>query len=246
MKRQFFKLMIGAVAFMLTMFGCDKNSTEKTTPANDTDSSITDKDNIPDAEPVPEYGVPVDYDTPFGDKDSTPIPDIDYSDNDSAVPDYDEPAVEYGPIQVDYDNPDADEPVPDYDEPVAEYGCPSVDYKMDGIVTDTEGNPLKDIQIEYSFMNFTAKTTTNEKGEWAAAYAEDCGGISDQASVKATDSDGDLNGGTFQEKSLEVTLDHTEPGSGWDEGTYEKHGVLIKMDRMPSTDYGIPPVKFNK
>ena len=101
-------------------------------------------------------------------------------------------------------------------EPLCMYGSPSVDYKVSGVITDSDGNPLKGIQVAL----YPDTVYTDEKGEFS---------ISDRSSslippIKFTDVDGEENGGEFE--TVEKQLDSYEKkqikkGSGWYSGSYE-------------------------
>lgn len=105
------------------------------------------------------------------------------------------------------------------DEPCM-YGPPMdyeyFDYKVSGVITDSDGNPLKGIQVAL----YPDTVYTDEKGEFS---------ISDRSSslippIKFTDVDEEENGGEFEtvENHLEsYEVKQIKEGSGSYSGSYE-------------------------
>lgn len=117
MTKGFYKLMCLATAAAMSIIGCGED------------------------DPTPEYGVPVDQDQYQTDNDEYTdatkygIADADFVPADTDEPVItDDPAMEYGPVQTDYDElaTDADEPVVVPDEPAMEYGPYPTDYDAAG------------------------------------------------------------------------------------------------------------------
>ncbi len=83
------------------------------------------------------------------------------------------------------------------------YGTPEVDFQYSGAVTDTEGNPIKGIQVT---IGSEGSVTTDENGNFSAEILDSYGATS---SVTFNDIDGEENGGEFASK--EISLYDLEP-----------------------------------
>jgi putative lipoprotein (rSAM/lipoprotein system) len=109
-----------------------------------------------------------------------------------------------------------------------EYGQPYATYHLDGhVVTAKEKQPITGIKIRFEPLG---DTLTDMNGAWRLIgdYGHWC---FDACSLKVFDVDGDQNGGTFEDKTVPLTLTKTARGSGrWDEGTYEQHDIQIELD----------------
>ncbi len=81
------------------------------------------------------------------------------------------------------------------------YGTPIVDFIYTGEVTDTEGNPIKGIQVE---VNSDTSVSTNENGVVSVSVEDYSYPTS---SIIVRDIDGEENGGVLASK--EVSLDYT-------------------------------------
>ena len=121
---------------------------------------------------------------------------------------------------------------------VAEYGVPMVNYQVKTRVVDSEGNPIKDIEVtlsgsedfSYSWA-YVLETTTQEDGTLANSRTHDMMGVS-KLYIRLTDVDGEENGGEFE--SVKMSVDDLESkrikkGDGWYSGEYElKAKVQLK------------------
>ena len=115
-------------------------------------------------------------------------------------------------------------------ESVAEYGVPYATFEIKGKVVDSEGNPLKGIEVygEDIYEDMRVKTTTDENGsfnliqpEWFPAG---------EADICFEDVDGEENGGDFGKKTETVKLTQTEDGEGhWNDGVYSSEDLTITM-----------------
>lgn len=230
MSKRFYKLMIVLIAFIMSILGCGNEvKTAADVDKTGADSDLSSVDN----------GV----DNGNDDSDLTAV-DYTKADDDIVLKnDIDGPAMEYGPIQTDFDN----KPLTgDEDQMTAEYGCPSAEYIAEGKVTDNLDAPIVGIEISYDAAGKTGTVTTGQYGKFSITEQITCSGnISGVIKLKAKDVDGSANG-QFWDTNSDVTLDHTDMGSGWDKGTYEKHDIQVKMDEMPATDYGVIATKFKK
>ncbi len=86
-----------------------------------------------------------------------------------------------------------------------EYGVPLVNYRFMGELTDTEGNPIKGIEVKISSAEDTI--TTDDKGAFSTDFSGDANGYH---RVTFTDVDGTDNGGEFASKQVEVEWDDAE------------------------------------
>ncbi len=116
----------------------------------------------------------------------------------------------------------------------AEYGTPSVDYQVKGQVTDTEGKPIKGIQVivenqyggvvndqgEYIGYADTLHTDTEGNFESHKIHAVGIGG-----KIHFKDIDNEENGGSFSEDSVAMdSLEKRQVAKGdghWYQGRYE-------------------------
>lgn len=114
---------------------------------------------------------------------------------------------------------------------VAEYGVPMVNYQVKTRVVDSEGNPIKDIEVTVSGSEdfsynwaYVLETTTQEDGTLANSRTHDMMGVS-KLYIRLTDVDGEENGGEFEELVQSINVNHDnkiEKGDGsWYRGCYE-------------------------
>lgn len=115
-------------------------------------------------------------------------------------------------------------------ESVAEYGVPYATFEIKGKVVDSEGNPLKGIEVYgediYEYMR--VKTTTDEDGSFNLVQPEWF--PAGEADICFEDVDGEENGGDFGKKTETVKLTQTEDGEGhWNDGVYSSEDLTITM-----------------
>lgn len=115
-------------------------------------------------------------------------------------------------------------------ESVAEYGVPYATFEIKGKVVDSEGNPLKGIEVYgediYEYMR--VKTTTDEDGSFNLVQPEWL--PAGEADICFEDVDGEENGGDFGKKTETVKLTQTEDGEGhWNDGVYSSEDLTITM-----------------
>lgn len=115
-------------------------------------------------------------------------------------------------------------------ETVAEYGVPYATFEIKGKVVDSEGNPLKGIEVYgediYEYMR--VKTTTDEDGSFNLVQPEWL--PAGEADICFEDVDGEENGGDFGKKTETVKLTQTEDGEGhWNDGVYSSEDLTITM-----------------
>ena len=130
---------------------------------------------------------------------------------------------------------------------VAEYGVPMVNYQVKTRVVDSEGNPIKDIEVTVSgsedFNNswaYVLETTTQEDGTLANSRTHDMMGVS-KLYIRLTDVDGEENGGEFEELVQSINVNHDnkiEKGDGsWYRGCYEvKVGDIVLEPKGANED----------
>ena len=130
---------------------------------------------------------------------------------------------------------------------MAEYGTPTVNYQVKTRVVDSEGNPIKDIEVtlsgsedfSYSWA-YVLETTTQEDGTLANSRTHDMMGVS-KLYIRLTDVDGEENGGEFEELVQSVNVNHLnkiEEGDGnWYRGSYEvKVGDVVLEPKGANED----------
>ena len=115
-------------------------------------------------------------------------------------------------------------------ESVAEYGVPYATFEIKGKVVDSEGNPLKGIEVYgediYEYMR--VKTTTDEDGSFNLVQPEWL--PAGEADICFEDVDGEEDGGDFGKKPETVKLTQTEDGEGhWNDGVYSSEDLTITM-----------------
>ena len=115
-------------------------------------------------------------------------------------------------------------------ESVAEYGVPYATFEIKGKVVDSEGNPLKGIEVygEDIYEDMRVKTTTDENGSFNLVQPEWF--PAGEADICFEDVDGEENGGDFGKKTETVKLTQTEDGEGhWNDGVYSSEDLTIMM-----------------
>lgn len=130
------------------------------------------------------------------------------------------------------DNIDA----PEYG-PAPEYGVPQATVKLDGVVVDVSGAPVRDIVVT---MDGFGATASDIQGIWSLNKTGFAACVPDTqlvCSLEATDEDGVENGGPYPPTLVILDLEKTQSGSGNNLGTYEQHDIRIVMDDVIA-EYG--------
>lgn len=124
----------------------------------------------------------------------------------------------------------SDEPLDMYGT-VVEYGVPTVRYSLKGMVTDEDGNPIKNIKASVKTGPYedgtlyypVDSTMTDAHGQFTIDNLRD--GYLGHHKLILEDIDGEENGGEFQSDTLsldQLEPKQIEPSSGaWDAGKYE-------------------------
>ena len=131
-------------------------------------------------------------------------------------------------------------------EALVEYGVPSVTYEVKARVVDSEGNPIKGIEVIISQKeDFNPKwgrvfeTTTLEDGTLAESRTSSFTG-GNKLYIKLTDVDGAANGGDFEElvhSAPVYPLNKIEEGEGWYAGCYKvQFGDITLEPKSASED----------
>ena len=131
-------------------------------------------------------------------------------------------------------------------EAMEEYGVPSVTYEVKARVVDSEGNPIKGIEVIISQKeDFNPnwervfETTTLEDGTLAESRTPSFTG-GNKLYIKLTDVDGEANGGDFEElvhSAPVYRLNKIEEGEGWYAGCYEvKFGDIVLEPKGANED----------
>jgi putative lipoprotein (rSAM/lipoprotein system) len=112
-----------------------------------------------------------------------------------------------------------------------EYGTPHGEFELSGVITDTEANPIKRIQV-VSVSRYPDTIYTNNEGKYE--IKRDYLDLENNTfHLKLEDIDGEENGGDFGSKEIEVKVtenDRVEKGSGWYKGKFVKTQD-IELDR---------------
>ena len=99
-----------------------------------------------------------------------------------------------------------------------EYGSPYSSYEIKGKVTDEEGVPVKGIKVTCDIL-YEGEAYTGEDGRYSLSGE---GFPVDPVRVTFNDVDGEQNGGSFAEKTVEAEPVKVSDGSGsWYFGSWE-------------------------
>ena len=123
------------------------------------------------------------------------------------------------------------------DPPAPEYGAPYATVNLDGEVVDVAGAPVRDIVVE---MDGFGSATSDASGKWSLESHGFSSCIADSqltCGLEAKDVDGPDNGGPYPPSLVVLDLQQTQPGSGWNLGTFEQHDVKIVMEDV-AVEYG--------
>ena len=121
-----------------------------------------------------------------------------------------------------------------------EYGAPYVNYKLSVRVVDEAGKPIPGIEVrkgfDYGSYFVQGNDLTDSNGEYImarfvsyATYPTD---------LLFEDIDGELNGGEFESKSVNISDKFVliEDGGGWYEGRYEAVVGDIVLEKKTETE----------
>ena len=125
-------------------------------------------------------------------------------------------------------------------EQVCMYGVPTAKYELKARVVDSEGNPIKGIEVvvtpeeQENEWNRVLETTTKEDGTFENSRTRNSM-ITTKLYVKLTDVDGEENGGEFRELTQEVNVYHSpaykiEDDDSWYSGCYKVIVGDIKLE----------------
>lgn len=109
-----------------------------------------------------------------------------------------------------------------------EYGVPVAEFSVKGRVTDTDENPIGNIEVSgaYNSVRTAADGTFEYKGEEVSTSELS------EITLHFTDRDGEENGGEFETKTEIIPLVQTDPGDGaWDSGDYTAENVRIILQK---------------
>lgn len=110
---------------------------------------------------------------------------------------------------------------------LVEYGTPTTDFNVTGKVTDSNGKPIKGIQVtvingETSYKPYMPKVYTDENGNYTTKDSTIVW-IRDDMRVEFDDVDGEANGGEFAKDSVvkaNMKQHKIKEGKGWYQGKY--------------------------
>ena len=118
------------------------------------------------------------------------------------------------------------------DLPLLEYGTPHSDFKEDITVTDENDQAVKGIQVvidrhpESKYRMYMDTLVTDASGKAQKVVNNDSGGVGPKVKVYFEDKDGELNGGSFIEDSMEIVPVKTKDGDNhWYEGEWTVSGT---------------------
>ena len=120
-------------------------------------------------------------------------------------------------------------------EPNCEYGCPWVEFSIKARVVDAEGNPIEGIEAK-------AGRSVEELDYYECLGLTDVdGNLNIESRDKScprymllTDTDGEANGGEFQDKIVEIkgSFEQIKEGDGrWFEGVFKAELEDITLDK---------------
>jgi hypothetical protein len=119
-------------------------------------------------------------------------------------------------------------------DPAPEYGVPQATLKLDGVVVDSRGAPVKDILIELD--NF-GSTTSDALGGWSMVSVGFDSCVIDTLTACGLVASDPAGPGMYMPTLVNLDLVQTAPGSGFNLGTYEQHSIRIVMDDV-AVEYG--------
>ena len=107
------------------------------------------------------------------------------------------------------------------------YGCPYSDYDINILVTDEDGNPIPGISATRTYPEGSQIGISDKDGIIRAELPQETGCF-----FILKDTDGEANGGDFEDKSIEdsrdLKLTRTQKGEGWYRGRFNATGT-VKM-----------------
>ena len=120
-------------------------------------------------------------------------------------------------------------------EPNCEYGCPWVEFSIKARVVDADGKPIKGIEAKGGYSadyleHFEFLGQTDGDGNLNI----ESGDTSCPRSMLLTDTDGEANGGEFQDKIVEIkgSFEQIKEGDGrWFDGGYKAELGDITLDK---------------
>ena len=117
---------------------------------------------------------------------------------------------------------------------VCEYGCPWVEFSIKARVVDAEGKPIKGIEVKRGYDAeelelFEYLGLTNSEGN--LNVDSEATGL--PSYLLLTDTDGDKNGGEFQDKvvAIEDKFEQVNDGESWYRGGYKAELGDITLDK---------------
>lgn len=126
---------------------------------------------------------------------------------------------------------------PQVGDQLVEYGCPNADYKVLGTVKDSDGKPIKGIQVvtEETFRDKSVlRDTTYSDANGTFSLQKSDFPLERTLNVIFNDVDGVENGGEFESKTVsEVKYTQDKKGSGWYHGSFTAE-VNTQLDKKAS------------
>lgn len=112
-------------------------------------------------------------------------------------------------------------------------GMEHFDFEISGVVTDSNGNPIKGISVSAAGRS----VKTDSRGNYSL---EGSGGNETSLFVNFTDVDGSENGGRYSGASITVQLEYVKGAHGPYLGLFRNNNVNVTMQLlaipMPDTD----------
>jgi putative lipoprotein (rSAM/lipoprotein system) len=122
------------------------------------------------------------------------------------------------------------------DPPTPEYGVPQATVKLDGVVVDERGAPVRDIRLELEGFGSATSDTLGVFSLSSTGFASCVVDSQLACGLEATDVDGPDNG-MYEPTMVVLDLQQSQPGSGWDLGTFEQHDIEVVMPDI-GLEYG--------
>ncbi len=147
--------------------------------------------------------------------------------------------TDYNTIDSDATDKDQDPDMADkdWDQEAEEYACPYATFHIEGIVSDTGGNPIRAILISTNFGEGPEVTKTNNDGSFLLERTIFCNfNYEGNITISFSDIDENLSGGLFIGKTLDYQLERIDNDGTWDYGTYEKNDIYVTLERVGESD----------
>jgi len=125
-------------------------------------------------------------------------------------------------------------------QPITEYGVPYATYILSGSVSDENDQPIPGIgiRIRDSYYGDHYPVYSDESGEWELTeyLSELCQSSEEGCNLEVNDVDGEENGGTFADQTIQLNLEQTEEASDWHLGTFAQDDIAVELSEASPPD----------